>query len=141
MCCKCRNKSLFGSDSVFKIKNFLLNETETIGYCVLESPNKILGMNFNKSVLPYNSGLIGAPYPTLFEYLIFDMNTDSTDKSLNSLTGEFFFKQNAGTLPDYSGLLIPYGTYSTYGRLDKDCKGCNLTFSLKDQEDMTLIVK
>ncbi len=138
MCCV--NNSLFGSDSLFKIKNVSLNETENVGYCELESKNKTLGMSFLKADLPYNSGLLGAPYPTYFEYTIYDMNTVSADKSLNSITGEFIFKQNAGTLPNYSSLLLPYGTYSTFGRLDKSCKGCYLTFSLKDDENMTLIV-
>ncbi len=138
MCCLCN--SIFGASSLYKIKNVLLNETQTIGYCELESKTKTLGMNFFKEVPPYNSGLIGAPYPSIFTYTIYDMNTVSADKSLKSITGQFVFKQNAGTLPDYSSLLIPYGTYSTFGRFDKSSQGRNLTFSLKDRENMTLII-
>ncbi len=130
--CKTQNL-VFGNLNAFDIQDVLYDNEKKEGYCVLVSGNKKLSMNFYLWVPPYNSGgLLGAPYPTNFIYCIYDMNGANLDKSLYSLEGQFFFKQNAGTLPNNSSLNIPYGEYSTFGRFDKSCKGSYLTFSLQE---------
>lgn len=72
-------------------------------WCVNEYPMDVLGMP-------------GSPYTIQVEYTIFDKNLPNPTKSnYNSIQGSFVYQIASGTLPKYSELGIPYGTYTSMG--------------------------
>jgi hypothetical protein len=66
---------------------------------------------------PTEEQLPGAPYPIKVEFTIFKKHNHHF-KSLKSMTGEFVFELNSGTLPQFNLMGLPDGEYQCVARLN-----------------------
>jgi hypothetical protein len=75
--------------------------------------------------------LPGSPIPIKVNYTIYG-NCDNKSDSLNSMSGEFIYKIPSGTLPNYSSLGIPFGTYNSLAYDNIDGNKLNISLCLNE---------
>ena len=85
------------------------------GTCKLVTPKSTLNIIWSIQQYPMERpGIPGSPFSVEVYYTIFDKDSHGLTKSnYNSLTGNFIYQINSGTLPKYSELGIPFGTYTS----------------------------
>jgi hypothetical protein len=82
----------------------------------------------------------GAPYPVHVRYTIFE-KCNKPNKTYDSLSGEFVYEINSGTLPQFNAMGIPYGVYKSIGRNNKYNRSVNVVFSVTEEPLEIIISK
>ncbi len=80
---------------------------------------------------PMEDQLPGSPYPVKVEFTIFKKHKHHF-KSLKSMSGEFVFELNSGTLPQFNLMGLPDGEYECVARLNNKDYTKNVILSLID---------
>lgn len=120
----CAKQNLLSDEVVLKIEN--VNLTGNLGTCNLVSSSGNFTMAYEIIVYPPAIPMPGAPYPVKFRYTIYNVD----NSKVNSVTGEFIFQENSGTLPNNCALGIPYGDYKSLARDNKLHEAVYLKFKL-----------
>jgi hypothetical protein len=74
----------------------------------------------------------GAPYPVEVIYTLYKKNNKR--KTQKSMSGQFVYEINSGTLPNYSPLGIPFGEYKSVARNNNRDQIVSLLFCLDENE-------
>jgi len=107
------------SSNIFTITNVSYNQNK--GVSKLLSPcssyNSNLFLIWSIDEYPAETlGMPGSPFTVKVKYTIFDKKYNGLTKSnYNSINGSFVYQIYSGTLPKYSNLGIPFGTYISNG--------------------------
>ncbi len=120
----CAKQNLLSDEVVLKIEN--VNLTGNLGTSKLVSSSENFTMAYEIITYPPTVTMPGAPYPVKFRYTIYNVD----NSKVNSVTGEFIFQENSGTLPNNCPLGIPYGEYKSLARDNKLHEAVYLKFKL-----------
>ena len=122
---QCNTQKLLSDDVVLKVQN--VNLTGNLGTCALTSDFSNYTMAYEIITYPPKlPSMPGAPYPIKFRYTIYNM----VNSKIESVSGEFIFQLNSGTLPNNCDLGIPFGEYKSLARDDKIHYSVYLKFKL-----------
>ena len=134
--CPSSDEHFFKSSKKLILDQVNYDPAERKGTCTLNSRNSTFIMVWSIQDFPMETpSMPGSPYPIKFTFTIFKHNDTSgisTDRSLKSVSGEFIFEINSGTLPIYNVLGIPNGKYYTLTRNNYCQHTTPILFSLSE---------
>ncbi len=141
--CSSSNNHFFKSKKLcFDKINF--NSCERKGTCELKTKHMNYTMIWVIQEYPMEvPGMPGAPFPLKLSYTIFqhrDTSGCGNDVSFKSVSGEFVFEINSGTLPDFNQIGIPHGKYYTIAKNNYCQHMTPLLFCLSN-EHMKILVE
>ncbi len=119
---------------IYSINNINFVAEIKKGIAKLQSENNNLNIIWNVSHYPMeNEGMPGSPFPIQVNYTIFDKTTGSVNRrNYDSYSGSFIFQISSGTLPKYSDMLIPIGTYVSTAKSNIRKSNRNITMVLTE---------
>jgi hypothetical protein len=118
---------------VFPIEKINFDIESKTGSALLESNKTVYVLVWLIKSFPVLSpGLPGAPYPVEFIFTLYKKNDKR--RTQKSMSGQFVFEINSGTLPNYSPLGIPFGEYKTVARNNNRDQIVSLVFSLNEND-------
>ena len=103
------------------MKKLIFDQVLNIGTAHLKSKCYDLLVLWSVKNYPSEEQIPGSPYPVKVELTLFKKHRHHF-KSLKSMSGEFVFELNSGTLPLLNSMGLPDGEYQFLARLNnKDC--------------------
>jgi hypothetical protein len=119
---------------IYSINKINFSEEIRKGIARLQGLNSDLNIVWSIVNFPMEvPGMPGAPFAIQVNYTIFDKTTISPIKmNYNSYSGSFIFEINSGTLPKYSDLGIPIGTYISMAKSNTSKSNRNITIILTE---------
>ena len=115
----------------FDIEKINFDQSLNTGTAHLESNCSHLIIIWSIKNYPTEEQMPGSLYPIKVELTIFKKHKHHF-KSLKSLSGEFVFELNSGTLPQFNALGLPDGEYQCIARLNNEDCYKHVTLSLID---------
>lgn len=124
----------FSKTKQFTCENVNFDTANNMGTCRLISRHRCYLLIWSITNYPSETaGLPGAPYPIKVSYTLLDRTKcDSLKDSLKSISGEFVYALNGGTLPNNSELGVPKGNYHSIGRNNNNEHLVSVLFELND---------
>ena len=137
------NTSLFGfifpKTEICTIDNIHYDISSHNGTCRLTSDDNSYVMIWSITNYPIEtSGLPGSPYPVKINYSIMKKSNFMVDNALKSITGEFIYEINSGTLAHLSLLGIKYGIYHSCASNNKSGTETKILFNLLENKPLQL---
>lgn len=131
---KCVFHSAFRKTRYFEVDNVNYDPVLKMGTCLLSSKHHKYIMCWTvRNYPPELPSMPGAPYPILCSYTIFEKEKNQGyHRGLDSMSGEFVFELNSGTLPNFNLLGLPSGEFRSMGRDNKCEEYFKVKFSLMD---------
>jgi hypothetical protein len=131
-------RDIFDSDfkkaRTFDIEKINFDQAERRGTCELTYKCYVYEMIWTIRAYPTElPSMPGAPYPLKVNYTIFKRNNNKCkDDSNESMSAEFIFELNSGTLPQYNALGLPNGFYFSLARNNYCNKALSVLFKLTE---------
>jgi hypothetical protein len=105
----------------YKVEKVNFDQVLNVGTAHLKSKCHNLLILWSVKNYPTECQMPGSPYPVMVELTIFKKHRHHC-KSLKSMSGEFVFELNSGTLPTLNSMGLPDGEYQFLARFNnKDC--------------------